>query len=78
VADFIQPGTTTATAVITTTGTTVGTTTMATGLRVGLYSPNTRHLCSSRISSAMLVRDRRAIRRARAHSAGTTGTTAQE
>ena len=28
-------------------------------LRVGRYSPNTRRLCSSRISSAMLVRDRR-------------------
>ena len=28
-------------------------------LRVDLYSPNTRRLCSSRISSAMLVRDRR-------------------
>jgi hypothetical protein len=28
-------------------------------LRVGRYSPNMRRLCSSRISSAMLGRDRR-------------------
>ena len=48
-----------ATGTIMVTGAEVTSTSRSRQLRVDLYSPNTRRLCSFRISSAMLVLDRR-------------------